>query len=78
MNRAGLNWPGRLPRLLWIRRVCPLCSSYEFKEAESQLLDGLLGIFSLHPIRCVNCWRRYYWFAKKAGIAGAFPNLFSK
>jgi hypothetical protein len=19
-------------------------------------------MFSLRPVRCVNCWRRYYWF----------------
>ena len=64
MEIAGLSWPGRLPRLLWIRRVCPLCTSYEFKEAESNSLDKPLGLFALRPVRCVNCWRRYYWFAK--------------
>lgn len=65
MNIAGLNWPNRLPQFLWIRRECPLCSSTEFKMAESHFLDSLLGMFSLRPVRCVNCWRRYYWFAKK-------------
>jgi hypothetical protein len=47
-------------------RVCPLCSSYEFKEAESSFLDRPLNLFSLRPVRCVNCWRRYYWFAMKS------------
>jgi len=32
-NIADLNWPSRLPRLLWISRNCPLCSSIEFKAA---------------------------------------------
>jgi hypothetical protein len=26
----------------------------------------MLGLFGLHPVRCSNCWRRYYWFAGKA------------
>jgi hypothetical protein len=65
MDINGLTWPGYLPRLLWIRRVCPRCSSFEFKEAESQPLDGLLSFFALRPVRCVNCWRRYYWFAQR-------------
>jgi len=66
MNIAGVNWPSGLPHLLWIRRVCPLCGSFEFKEAESHFLDGPLGLFALRPVRCVNCRRRYYWFVRKA------------
>jgi len=65
MNTAGLNWPGLFPKLLWMRRQCPLCSSLEFKPAEPESLDRLFGLFALHPVRCVNCWRRYYWFAEK-------------
>ena len=42
----------------------PLCSS-RFQPAESESLDGLFGLFALSPVRCVNCWRRYYWFAKR-------------
>jgi len=26
-------------------------------------MDGLLRCFALKPVRCVNCWRRYYCFA---------------
>jgi hypothetical protein len=26
-------------------------------------LDGLLAMFALRPIRCMFCWRRFYWFA---------------
>jgi hypothetical protein len=25
--------------------------------------DGLLSMFALRPVRCMFCWRRYYWFA---------------
>jgi hypothetical protein len=64
MDSAGLNWPSSIPRLLWIRRECPRCSSIEFKEAESQPLDSMMSFFALRPVRCVNCWRRYYWFGK--------------
>jgi|HubBroStandDraft_1064217.scaffolds.fasta_scaffold1374800_2 hypothetical protein len=49
MDIANLNWPGYLPRLLWIRRVCPRCSSFEFKEAESHPFDGPLGLFCAAP-----------------------------
>ena len=56
---------GYLPKILWMKRQCPLCSSVEFKTAEIEPLDGLLGLLGLRAVRCVNCWRRYYWFAKK-------------
>ena len=65
MPNAGLNWPSTLPKLLWNKRECPLCSSVEFEEAESGSLDSPLGLFSLRPVRCRNCFRRYYWFAKR-------------
>lgn len=64
MKSEGLNWPSRLPRLLWIHRKCPLCSSTEFREAEAGMLDGILGLLTFHAVRCANCWRRYYWLAK--------------
>ena len=69
MDIAGLNWPSSVPRLLWMRRECPLCSSIEFQTAESHPFDRLLGLFALRPVRCVNCWRRYYWFAKRIADA---------
>lgn len=62
MNSARLNWPPAIPRLLWIRQTCPLCSSVEFKSAEREWLDVFFALFSLRPVRCVNCWRRYYCF----------------
>jgi hypothetical protein len=65
MGSAGVDWTIRFPRLLWMRRICPLCGSFEFKTAESGALDVALGLFALRPVRCCNCWRRYYWFARK-------------
>ena len=64
MEIVDRHWPSSIPRILW-RRRCPLCSSVEFKEAERHPLDALLRLFALFPIRCVNCWRRYYWFAQR-------------
>lgn len=61
---------GRLPRLLWFQRQCPLCSSICFQEAEQAYLDSFLAVFMLRPVRCDNCWRRYYWFAKTGRPAG--------
>jgi hypothetical protein len=48
--------------MLWIRRECPRCNSLKFKSAELRPIDGLLSMFALRPVRCMFCWRRYYWF----------------
>jgi hypothetical protein len=32
--------------------------------------DGLLSMFALRPVRCMFCWRRYYWFAMRVPSAG--------
>jgi len=66
MGIADLTWPSSIPRLLWMRRKCPLCSSIRFQTADSHSLDWLLGLIAFSPIRCANCWRRYYWFAKRS------------
>jgi hypothetical protein len=68
MNAPRFDWPSSLPRLLWSPRTCPLCTSLEFTEAELLPMDRPLAFFSLRPLRCVNCWRRYYGFsnARKA------------
>jgi hypothetical protein len=58
MNTAALHWPSRIPRVLPIRRKCPLCTSIEFKTAEPISID-------VHPVRCVNCWRRNYCFLSR-------------
>jgi hypothetical protein len=60
MMNTNLIWPSRLPRLLWMGRTCPCCRSIEFRSAEPEHLDRLFMLLSLRPIRCVNCWRRYY------------------
>lgn len=63
MNVETMTWPNWLPRVLGIRRVCPRCESVKFKPAELRSFDGLLGLFALRPVRCMFCWRRYYWFS---------------
>lgn len=57
-----MNWPAWMPRILFLRRACPHCTSRQFKPAELRSLDGLFAMFFLRPIRCMFCWRRYYWF----------------
>lgn len=57
------DWPSWLPHLLLIPRACPKCNSRKFKPAELRSIDGLFAMFAIRPIRCMFCWRRYYWFA---------------
>jgi len=64
MSIDDLNRFPRIPQILR-GRECPLCSSIEFRQDIPQPLDRLLKIFAFHPVRCVNCWRRYYQFAPK-------------
>ena len=63
MSSTSRNRPEWMPQLLGFRRKCPRCNSVKFKQAELRLLDGLLGMFALHPVRCMFCWRRYYWIS---------------
>jgi hypothetical protein len=63
MNLETMTWPGWLPHILWPRRVCPRCTSVEFKPGELHPGDGLWGMFALRPVRCMSCWRRFYWFS---------------
>lgn len=55
-----LTWAQRLPLF---RHKCPHCDSVKFKAAELRPFDGLLGLVGLHPVRCMFCWRRFYWVA---------------
>lgn len=66
MNRTKWNWPNWMPQLIWMRHECPRCTSDKFKPAELRSIDGLFGMFALRPVRCMFCWRRYYWFALHA------------
>jgi hypothetical protein len=66
MNVETSIRPNWLPRVLWTRRKCPRCSCAEFKPAEMHLFDVLFSMFALRPVRCMFCWRRYYWFSLQA------------
>lgn len=68
MHTDSREWPNWVPRLLLIRRQCPRCNSVKFKPAELRLIDGLLSMFAVRPIRCLFCWRRYYWFSLHSTI----------
>ena len=63
MDSSNRTWPNWMPRVLVIRRACPVCNSVKFKQAELRPVDGLLGMFALRPVRCMYCWRRYYWLS---------------
>jgi hypothetical protein len=69
METPTLSWPNWLPRMLWIRRECPLCTSVEFRSEDHGGLDRTLRILAMRRVRCVNCWRRYYWFARVGSIS---------
>jgi len=56
------NWPSWLPHLLWVQDDCPRCHSPRFKAAELRPIDHILALLALVPVRCLFCWRRYYWF----------------
>jgi hypothetical protein len=60
---SGVRWLSRYLGLLWHGQKCPLCTSILFSEAEHQSRDRLLALLAFHPVRCANCFRRYYCFA---------------
>ena len=66
MDVDAIPWLNWLPRVLWTRRTCPRCNSVEFKPGELRSHDGLLGMFALRPVRCMFCWRRFYWFSMRS------------
>lgn len=66
MSSASRAWPEWLPHPLFMRRSCPRCNSVKFKLAELRPLDSLLSMFALRPVRCIFCWRRYYWLTLRA------------
>jgi hypothetical protein len=70
MSNSSRNWPDWLPHLIWMRHECPRCNSVKFKEAELRSVDGLLALFALRPVRCMFCWRRYYWITLRGANAG--------
>jgi hypothetical protein len=60
----GMRWLSKFSGFLLFDQKCPLCTSILFTEAEHQSLDRLLTLLAFHPVRCANCFRRYYSFAK--------------
>jgi hypothetical protein len=60
----GARWLSRFSGLLFFGQKCPLCTSMLFTEAEHQSSDRLLKLLAFRPVRCANCFRRYYCFAK--------------
>lgn len=66
MHTTRWNWPNPVLGLIWTKHECPRCNSVEFKPAELRSFDGLISMFGLRPVRCMFCWRRYYWFAVHA------------
>jgi len=69
MNFSTRHWPNWVPHLLWIRRECPCCNSVKFKAAELRPIDGLLAMFAIRPVRCMFCWRRFYWLTFRGADA---------
>lgn len=65
-DTRNLNWPYWAPQVIWTKHKCPRCNSTDFKPAEVHSFDGLLSMFVLKPVRCKFCWRRYYWFGRRA------------
>jgi hypothetical protein len=49
MNAERRTWPNWLPRVLWIRRMCPRCSSTQFKPAQLHSADGLFVMLLFAP-----------------------------
>ena len=63
MNSANQHDPLWMPHFIWTKHECPHCNSLQFKPAELRSIDALLSMFALRPVRCMFCWRRFYWFA---------------
>jgi hypothetical protein len=55
--------------MIWFRKMCPHCTSEKFKAAELRPYDGFLRMFALRPVRCMFCWRRYYWISLRENPA---------
>ena len=69
LNLAVSDW---LPRILLIRRECPLCTSIRFRTEDPTSLDRALRVLAMRRVRCVNCWRRYYWFVRVGATAAEY------
>ncbi len=65
-NVTTENRAFEMPHLLGPKRVCPLCTGGVFRKGERGLMDVPMRLLGLEPVRCVNCWRRYY---ARGGVA---------
>ena len=70
MNNTNWLRPSWAPSLPLIIRKCPSCNSLKFKAAELRPFDELLGLLGLRPVRCLFCWRRFYWISLRGAPAG--------
>lgn len=70
MNDSSWTWPAWAPQLPLLRHKCPRCNSVRFKAAELRPFDSLLVMFALHPVRCLFCWRRFYWVSLHGASEG--------
>jgi hypothetical protein len=62
---SDMNWCNGIPRLVVVNERCPLCHATEFQISMSHPLTNFFSAFWLHRVRCMNCWRRYYWFTNR-------------
>lgn len=46
--------------MLTFSRSCPRCSSWDIFKSRFRILDYILPLFLLRPVRCGNCYRRHY------------------
>jgi hypothetical protein len=64
MDLAGMRWLGKFSGSFGLVKSAPCVRRSLFTEAEHQSRDRLLTMLSFRPVHCVNCFRRYYCFAK--------------
>ena len=69
MNDTNWELPSWVPPMPLLRHKCPRCKSVKFKAAELRSFDSLLSLFFLHPVRCMFCWRRFYWLSLRGAPA---------
>jgi hypothetical protein len=61
MRIRDLNWHNGIPQFFVVRERCPLCRATEFNLSAQHPLKQVLRYVAIRPVRCANCWRRYYW-----------------
>lgn len=46
--------------MLTLSRICPTCSSWDIFKSRFRTLDFILSLLLLRPVRCGDCYQRYY------------------